>query len=313
MAGATLTEETPDAALFFNHQPNALELAEAEGVPLHRRVLIALEPFSTLPSMYQQRAIRRYGLRFAPSPIWARKLQAETFTWPQRIEIPPGSRRTVDCSKYLATIIAGDKRSSSRDSLYGLRREVIRSSNSSGVAIALAGPGWDRPMWSRLKQAARESLRWSAQARAWPDLRETFSCLGKPSVDYFGVVPAKSEFLRKAPIAIVIENTLDYVSEKLVDAVLAGVCPVYVGPALEPFGFPEEICVHAEPSPTGVLAAVRLAQRDPEVVIERGREWLRSEAAPHMGVEVMSALAARIVAQLSDPTSSEPKRSAGID
>jgi len=92
-----------------------------------------------------------------------------------------------------------------------------------------------------------------------------------------GSVDAKSEAFAVAPTSIVIENSGDYVSEKLIDAVCAGVAPLYVGPPLSGFQIPREIAVECEPEARAILATLRQMTPDRQAeVVAAGQQWLNS-------------------------------------
>jgi hypothetical protein len=60
-------------------------------------------------------------------------------------------------------------------------------------------------------------------------------------------------------VAVVIENSQEYMSEKLFDAFVGGCIPVYVGPDLEVFGIPSSLYVTAEATPESVQRGISVA------------------------------------------------------
>jgi hypothetical protein len=48
----------------------------------------------------------------------------------------------------------------------------------------------------------------------------------------------KFDILTNSDFHLVIENSSTYVSEKLLDALISGAVPIYIGPDLKPYGIP---------------------------------------------------------------------------
>lgn len=267
------SRQQPDALVVLNHQPGIQQLQSRLGVPRSRTVLIVLEPRVTAPGMYQPRTLKLYGRRFAASPIWARRIGAEPFLWPQDLHqaaAPPGE------TGFAASLINADKRSAVTGSLYGLRRSVIRSLGEDSMPLAVFGPGWGDSLAQRLKEAAKAVARATA-ARILPNLGEALSDLSLRPAQWMGTVDEKVDAFAAAPTSIIIENSRDYVSEKLIDAVCAGVAPLYVGPPLSGFHLPREIAVECEPDAPDILATLRRMTPDRRAeVVAAGQQWLNS-------------------------------------
>jgi hypothetical protein len=106
-----------------------------------------------------------------------------------------------------------------------------------------------------------------------------------------GMVDEKAEAFRLAPSSIVIENSGDYVSEKLVDAVCAGVVPIYVGPPLERFQIPSDVAVTCPPDPIKIAHTVRsLSGSQTIATLSAGRDWLSGPAKEHGITKVLFSL-----------------------
>ena len=57
-------------------------------------------------------------------------------------------------------------------------------------------------------------------------------------------------------VAIVIENSQEYMSEKFFDALFSGCIPVYVGPNLEAFGIPSNLYIQADANSSSLSLAM---------------------------------------------------------
>ena len=289
-----------DALVSLNDQPDARELLGR--VDRGNACVIVLEPRVTSPTMYRSGALGRYGLRFAASPVWARALDAIPFPWPQDLDAVGPLKISQSAPPFVASLINADKRSAVGGSLYGLRREVIAAFDGADVPLAVFGPGWDAPVAVRLRQGVRATAK-ALHARVKPHLREALARPGIRPSHAQGAVAEKSEAFAVAPVSIIIENSADYVSEKLVDAIVAGVVPVYVGPSLSAFGLPEELAVPSPPTADGVLDTVRSmsAQRADEVRLA-GRAWISSDSAKDHEIRaVLRTLGQSIADRLNSP------------
>ena len=65
--------------------------------------------------------------------------------------------------------------------------------------------------------------------------------------NYLGEVDDKKEVLSKYKYSIVIENSSDYLSEKLFDVMFSGCIPIYVGPNLANYEIPDYLYIQAKP------------------------------------------------------------------
>jgi hypothetical protein len=75
--------------------------------------------------------------------------------------------------------------------------------------------------------------------------------------------------------SIVIENTSNYVSEKLFDSLLSGCIPIYVGPDLSLYDLPENLYLQAEPNFADIKSKMTHAQeQNYEEWAENVKVWL---------------------------------------
>ena len=265
-----------DAVVTLNDQPAARRLIGSLNIPASKSALVILEPRVTAPRMYATSSLKHYRHRFAPSPFWAQQVGAEEFLWPQVVSSPPAPE--VDW-EFAATMINAEKRSAIRGSLYGLRRDVIRACDSRRIPLAVFGPGWDSPQRQRVGEGAKAIAR-ALRARQLPHLAEALGATAIRPTNYMETIDRKASAFPIAPTAIVIENSRDYVSEKLFDALSAGVAPIYVGPPLETFGIPANVAVECEPDASSIARVLAtLSEHRRSEITDAGSEWLVSAAA----------------------------------
>jgi hypothetical protein len=117
-----------------------------------------------------------------------------------------------------------------------------------------------------------------------------------------GPVEDKLKTLRQYRFALIIENSDEYVSEKIVDALLAGVVPLYVGAELSRFGFPDGIANVCEPDERAIESTMKKLMADlilQQTIIESGKEFLNSDTFRAMlNYRVLSQLAEQICVEL---------------
>ena len=281
-----------DGVVVFGSPGTVAGFRSLEHVPRRRRIQVVLEPRVTAPLTYSKRVIRWYGSRFAASPIWAESLNAESFKWPQNLtieEMPARSNGTYD-----AVMISANKVSAERGSLYSLRLRIMRHLSHNGLSVGLAGPGWTPAFRDRFRLPARAI----AKTLVVPSCPRPIQSMVRsaPNRLIIGPVEKKADAYRLSNVAIVIENSRDYVSEKLVDAVRHGRVPLYIGPPLSRFGIPKEVAIECSPSEEAVLESMRnLDQALMKEVQSAGRRWMVSDQAKeHESEFVQLELASRI-------------------
>jgi len=137
--------------------------------------------------------------------------------------------------------INADKWSAIRGELYSFRRACYNSDDR----IDLFGHGWNDKNLKRFERLIKEVLI-AVRFGQFPILRNSKNIFLKP-LNYLGQSQDKMETLGAYKVSLVIENSQEYMSEKLIDALLAGNVPVYVGADPERFGIPKELFFHCEP------------------------------------------------------------------
>ena len=129
-----------------------------------------------------------------------------------------------------------------------------------------------------------------------PSATEAFGDLRMRPTNWLGPVEDKLTAFSRAQWTVIIENSPDYVSEKLIDAVVARAAPIYVGPKLETFGFPANIAIACAPTSNSVVDA--LMSVSPErltEVLHAGEAWLQSDSSrSHEITVVLSKLGTAI-------------------
>jgi hypothetical protein len=76
----------------------------------------------------------------------------------------------------------------------------------------------------------------------------------------------------------VIENSKEFLSEKLFDAFFAKCIPVYVGPKVENFDIPKNLVIQCDPNIVSISEGIRKAEdMDYDSWLEELNNWLNSD------------------------------------
>lgn len=225
------SEISIDALVSHRHSNVYMSEAKKNRIPISKRVLVIWEPYIAISKNYSKKVLSQYGKVYAPSPIWASRVLGESFAWPQDaiVEIEDFEKWSLRESKFV--VIQGNKFSAVSGELYSLRRKVFAKL---GSHIHLFGKDWNQGL-------LKDFWLWTKSAlRSFPcriSLRSLFG-VGKFQKSFQGMTGNKAETLTRYKFAIVIENSPDFVSEKLFDCISAGCLVLYVGPNLEKFNLP---------------------------------------------------------------------------
>lgn len=217
-----------DALISHTHSKAYLKEAKRNHVPISKRILVIWEPRIAKSKNYSKRVLKQYGKIYSPSPIWASGVKGNEFKWPQDEvkEIENFENWSNRQDKFV--IIQANKFSSIDGELYSLRRKVLLELSPH---IHLFGKNWNqgalKDFWVWMKSAIR-----SFPSRI---SLKTLYGLGKVQKSFQGVSGNKMDTLSRYKYAIVIENSADFVSEKLFDCISAGCLVLYVGPNLDEF------------------------------------------------------------------------------
>ena len=240
------------------HTPKVVRYSAEKGL------LIIQEPSVVRPFHSRTKFIKR----FAKKCEVGRSGSSGVIRWPalylDRFEV---NSRVDKFPK--ACLIASNKLSLIPGELYSLRRRVVDANPD----VDLFGPGWRSGKLRRVKQCVFE-LYIGALSGKLGDPRVILRFLTDVRQD-FGPVADKLSTNAKYKATVVIENSIEYMSEKLLEAIAAGSIPVYVGPQVADFGIPSELVIQVEPNLQSVDEGIAKAlSMDHESWSRMCQEWL---------------------------------------
>lgn len=210
-----------------------------------RTVLVIQEPQVILPQHSKPSILRNFDLVLRVG----RPHEVPLLKWPQ-------SWRTVFKNPTRiksAVMINSDKWSFVRGHLYWLRAALASQSEN----LVVFGYGWERSNAYRLSLRLVDLFR-ILSTMTLPSLEGIGNVLSRP-LSYRGKTADKVAQMSDYAVAVVIENSTEFVSEKLFDAWFAGCVPVYVGPSIESMGLPSELVIPSNPDIRSLKEAIEQA------------------------------------------------------
>lgn len=289
---------TADAYVAMNHQWRLLRQARRAGIDTPRRILVTWESPPIRATNFRLSTIRRYGGHVGFSPLWPAPFGRQFLPWPQGQSFADSFLLALDDwerRRDSASLVSRNLASAVDGTLYALRREVLAVAPVG--LITLTGGGWPTSFLQDVRLGARAfgSALVQRNPLSWHLLRTHFRYSprgqGHPIED-------KHAWLRRFRVALVIENSADYVSEKLFDAIAAGCVPVYVGPPLHHFGLDPDIALETPAEGHLIVETLQRANRLRAPEIERmataHRELIRSTLPTWSAERVLSSLGRKV-------------------
>jgi hypothetical protein len=270
-------------------------------IPLGGRTLIAWEPYVVDRKNYKQVNLNQFGSVYAPSAVWAKKMNAIPFNWPQDAITQEDVSRNWEQRKNAIIMIQGNKFSAVRGEMYSTRRRAIKAFNNDD--LILFGTNWNRGFAFDLHKWLSSAIDTPASDLSLRSLRG----VGSHYKNYEGQIDNKIEVLKNFKIALVVENSLDFVSEKLFDAVRAGCIVVYVGPNLELFKLSRKAAIQVSPNIDEIkeacLKIASLSNADQRLLSQQQTNALASVSEDWENTRVLPRLAYEIIQLLEKQTS----------
>jgi hypothetical protein len=215
--------------------------------------LVHMEPSVVLPANYGRYRQRQFGKVITVGGLGSHDSRSVHWPllWPSAFDLEKLHAMERD---ERVVVINGNKMSFLKGELYSLRRKAIKNLTN----LDLYGTQWDSKFASRMIIAIK-SFAQAVLSRKLPRL----SGLNLWFQDYpksKGPVDDKLQTMAHYKYALVIENSAEYMSEKLMEALFAGCVPIYVGPDPGKYGIPRELVIRAQPSLRSIQEALLQAE-----------------------------------------------------
>ena len=237
--------------LDFDNDPSE-KLPKIDGTAT--AVLIRQEPRVVRPQNFRPDYLKRVSMVIdvGRSPLVSRS----RMNWPQRWTLKHLESPKIAGSERIDrfAIINANKMSFVEGELYSLRRLAAQKSSD----IDVWGFDWDMTWFRRAARAFEEIL---IPLKHGFDIKPS-AIRGwfKKPLSFMGTSEDKLLTLASYKYSLVIENSIEYMSEKLFDSLFAGTFPIYVGPNPVDFGMPEFVAIHSKPDINSILKAIQQAR-----------------------------------------------------
>jgi len=241
-----------------------------------RDLVLLMEPQVVRPDLYRKAFLSNFKLLLPLGKYRAERLGLNYY-FREPVVLPTYERdENISREKRIA-IINEHKFSSSSRSMYRLRRKVIMKLEKENKGfLDLYGKEWNVGLSLELRRRLF-ALRMNKNIRDI-SFREVFSDFAYKYKSNVGHAHYQGEILQHYLQSIVIENDLDYVSEKIWKSIYSGAVPTYVGPSLEHDLLPKSILNIAAPDVDSVVGMT--LNIEPQVLREKaeaGYEFLKSD------------------------------------
>jgi hypothetical protein len=241
-AGFSVVMEPSDAdfAICVDNENFFNKSVSRARIPKERSILIRNEPVVVCPENRHLRTRHRFGLILnmgrPPSKF------ESSVPWPQHW---PGEAINFNARPFRVDKIAlvnGNKISLISGELYSLRRKAIMNIKS----LELYGNSWDLSVSAKARHALAHLII-AIKGGYLPRISGARLYFRRFS-NWIGAPSDKREVLSNYKYCLVIENSTEFLTEKIFDAFFAGCIPIYVGPDLKDFPIPSELYFQAKPN-----------------------------------------------------------------
>ena len=286
-----------DVLILNSHSPRSLKRARQLNVNKKNIFMIYWEPSVSNPKIHSENVRNLYGNVYTPSREWKDKLNGHYFFWPQtKIDGEIESINVWSKRKNKSVMILANKFSASRGQNYTLRRNTDWIKDNSGnYLVDLFGGHWNSGIKYDLSRYIGQLIRtpiWRIDPFSW------FS-LGKKQNNYFGHAKKKAKVAVKYRINLVIENSAEYVSEKLFEAHLSQNIVIYVGAKLKSEGINSKIAIQANPNQAElskiINSLINLPVKKQYEIMKQQREIAKNESRKRLNSHILGNLANSIV------------------
>ena len=221
----------------------------ASGLPV---IFVRYEPIVVWPSNYNSKAISLTSTLIDVGRD--RGITTSNFPWPQDWSQNLEFGEVVPTRSESVVLINGNKLSFIKGEMYSFRRKCILKVPD----LDVYGVGWNFGSLRKLLIFAAE-IRLAIQNLMWPRLSNSRGWLKQPK-NWKGAPKSKLDTLSQYKYSLVIENSMDYMTEKLFDAFFARCIPVYVGPSVDKFDIPAQLVVQVDPTLRSIQHGIETAK-----------------------------------------------------
>ena len=233
-----------DLVIFVNYSRKFLKKIKKHH---SKRVLIRLEPKAVLPVQYKKRIEKSFDLIITPGGQV--DTESKFIGWPYKYDLNPSMPAASHTSlesvinesiskglfeieqwnkrKNTLVLIAANKVSPTSESNYRIRRNLAKKLNPK--LLHVYGPLWRASIITLIIHRIKVMV-YSIRTGYFPNIKEIYGNLFTKYSGFVNEPKDKHKVIREYKYSLVIENSSEYCSEKIFDAMINGSIPIYVGP-----------------------------------------------------------------------------------
>jgi len=214
------------------------------------KVLIRQEPRIVLPLTYMDKNTINFDHII---DIGKPKSSPHTvLNWPQDLTSYLKNPKTKNDR---VVIVNSNLLSLGRGENYSLRRQAINNI----MDLDLYGYQWNNSLVRKLHTFSIELKKYTFQVK---DLKiQGIRNYFRHFDNYLGEIEDKRMVISMYKYCLVIENSSEYLSEKIFDALLSGCIPIYIGPDLNSYEIPRFLYLQAEPNIGDIRSKINEAKK----------------------------------------------------
>ena len=292
--GINLNDNLSSAFISINHNRKEY-LNYRKKFPNNKKFLIRTEPISVYPLQYEQKiedlydfiltpggtfdlfknfSYRNYPYFYVENPF---KYQAQNNNLSKmiknRIEDKFYSKEKWDSRNILCSIVASNKISPLNDSNYELRRQVYDSLPDS--KLSKFGQFWNFNLKDRVI-IRLGMIKFSIKQRYGFNYFKTFNNFFL-NLKQVNAIENKHKTLINSKYHLIIENSHNFVTEKIFDSIIDGAIPIYIGTDLGELGIPIKSYIKCEANINAInLLLSELKNRNSNTYREGALKFLSS-------------------------------------
>lgn len=281
-----------DLLINFNHDRLVYDSFQDFKGKRERAALVRLEPAAVFPSQYNSRVENLYGHITTPGNFTATPPLAWPYYYNQNplhpeanspalemvvlealrenlFEFEPWKQRPIKLS-----LIASNKVSPTSKNNYKLRRKMAHSLPKD--VLRVYGGLWNSELSARFRHRAGV-FNFALHSHTFPNLIEVYGNLFREYSSAVGIIDDKQRVIRESKFSLVIENDNNYVSEKLIDALIGGSIPIYFGGAYEILGIPSGLVIANLKSNNEIIEYIEnISNEEVQEFQNKLKSWLSS-------------------------------------
>jgi len=258
--------EDAEILILFNHSPHTYKKFTRSGGLAKNAVLIRLEPAAVFPIQYKPRIEKKYGITITPGSVQTTTSYQFVCNWPYSYNKNPSRPEDSDVPQLddlinsdliqqnfivdnwesrlnKVVMIAANKVSPVKQSNYEIRRVLAREIPN--YTLDVYGDLWLTSLFGKFLHRISVAIS-SLKFGIIPNVSSIYGNLFQNYSTARGEISDKHQLMTRYRFVLVVENSSTYISEKLLDALISGAIPIYIGANLKNSRIPSDLVIQIE-------------------------------------------------------------------